>query len=167
MNNLSFMYDYNENLKLENDGHYHLYVPAFHNYNSNSNDTVNFVFDTGAFLTVLTQRTAMRLGFADRFTVQTDIELSGYTGECSADLKEIPGFVIGGRRLEGVKVAVPHIDTDINILGLNVIEHFKYFIDTESDKIYFSENPKPEIPELLREKKIYAISSNLISPDKN
>lgn len=146
----------------ESDGHYHLHVPIFREHDTYSNIGVDFVFDTGAFLTVLTQDSATRLGFTNCFTIQKDIQLSGFAGGCLADLKEVPGFVIGGRKLEGVKVAVPHINTDANILGLNVIENFKYFIDTEHDKIYFDENPKPEIPELLRAKKIYVVSSNQI-----
>ncbi|MCL2399305.1 MAG: aspartyl protease family protein [Defluviitaleaceae bacterium] len=163
MNSTISKYDSVENLVYKNsDGHYHLHVPALHDFDSHSNDDIDFIFDTGAFLTVLTQDTVTRLGYAERFTVQCDIQLSGFVGGCLADLKEIPGFIIGGRRLEGVKVAVPHIETDANILGLNVIENFKYFIDTENDKIYFAENPKSEIPELLRVKKIYVVSSSQI-----
>jgi len=75
-------------------------------------------------------------------------------------LKEIPGFIIGGKKLTGVKVAVPHEDTEMDILGLNVLEYFKYFIDTEKDEIYFSENPTPEISEYLKAKKILALSKD-------
>jgi hypothetical protein len=69
---------------------------------------------------------------------------------CLADIKEIPGFLIGGKFLEGVKVAVPHEDIDFNILGLNVIEQFKFLYDTDEDKIYFAENLNPDIPDELR-----------------
>lgn len=153
-------YDSVENLTLEEDGHYHLRVPAFYEYDSHANYIVDFVFDTGAFLTVLTRSTATMLGFIDRFTVRPDIPLTGFSGGCRADLKEIPGLIIGGKRLTGVKVAVPHIDTDMDILGLNVLEYFKYFIDTEKDEICFSANPKPEISEYLQVKSILAISAS-------
>jgi hypothetical protein len=79
------------------------------------------------------------------------------------DIKEIPGVIIGGRRLEGVRVAVPHIKTDVNILGLNVIELFKYYVDTEDDMIYFAQNPTPSIPELLQCSKIHLVSADLSS----
>lgn len=75
------------------------------------------------------------------------------------DIKEIPGFIIGGHRLEGIKVAVPHIETDENILGLNVIELFKFYIDTDNDKIYFARNSQPIIPEPLRCRNIFSIAS--------
>ena len=60
--------------------------------------------------------------------------------------------------MEGVKVAVPHVYTDINILGLNVIELFKYYVDTENDMIYFADNPNPTIEEPLRCGKVCEIS---------
>jgi len=94
MSSILSKYDSIENLKFEDDGHYHLLVPVFHDFNSYSNDSVDFVFDTGAFLSVLTQDTAIRLGFENRFIVQKDIELSGFAGGCLADLKEIPGYFI-------------------------------------------------------------------------
>jgi len=56
---------------------------------------------------------------------------------------------------------VPHVDTATGILGLNVIENFKFLIDTEKDEIYFSQNPYPEIPEQLRCGKIHLISDDL------
>ncbi|MCL2198271.1 MAG: retroviral-like aspartic protease family protein [Defluviitaleaceae bacterium] len=151
-------YDAVESLTLEADGHYHLNVPTFYNFDNYANTPVDFVFDTGAFLTVITRDAAARLGFHNRFTVQENITLSGFSGECLADLKEIPGFTIGGRKLTGVKVAVPHIETNTSILGLNVIEYFKYFIDTEHDKIYFAENPMPEIPAQLQSSSILYLS---------
>ncbi|MCL2224562.1 MAG: retroviral-like aspartic protease family protein [Defluviitaleaceae bacterium] len=151
-------YASSEELIYEDDGHYHLRVSAFYEFDSYANDIIDFIFDTGAFLTVISRVTAQEFGFLDRYTIQSDISLAGFSGECLADLKEIPGMVVGGRRLTGVKVAVPHLITDMDILGLNVIDHFKFFIDTEKDRIYFSENPKPEIPEMLKAKDIQVIS---------
>jgi len=151
-------FDALESLTIEADGHYHLSVPTFYDFDGYANTPIDFVFDTGAFLTVITRGTAARLGYLDRFTIQKRIILSGFSGDCFADLKEIPGFMIGGRKIEGAKVAVPYIETDISILGLNVIEYFRFFIDTERDKIYFSENPLPEVPEQLRASGVYMIS---------
>ena len=148
-------YESVENLTYQEDGYYHLLVPTFYEYGDNANRIVDFVFDTGAFLTIINRKTAEVLRCMERFTIHAGISLDGFSGSCLADIKEIPGFVIGGRRLESVKVAVPHIDTDMSILGLNVLEQLKYLIDTENDRIYFSTNPKPEIPEALRTGKIY------------
>jgi predicted aspartyl protease len=152
-------FDTVEDLPLHVDYHYHLYVPTFFEFDGNANDVIDFVFDTGAFLTVITRKTAENFEFLDRFTVQKDVSLTGFSGQCLADIKEIPGFVIGGKKLVGVKVAVPHTDTGVDLLGLNVLEHFKYFIDTENDKVHFAENPSPNIPNELKAKNVYALSS--------
>lgn len=159
-NNLTITYDAIDNLTLEEDGNYHIHIPTFYEYNSFSNDRVDFIFDTGAYITVLSRKEATLFDFINSYTVKTNVPLSGFAGGCLADIKEIPGFIIGGRRLEGVKVAVPHIDTDVNILGLNVIDLFKFFIDTEQDKIYFAQNPSPSIPQLLQCKAIHQVSTN-------
>jgi len=42
--------------------------------------------------------------------------------------------------LEDVRVAIPYIDTEDDILGLNVLEYFNYLIDSTNDKIYFSDS---------------------------
>ncbi|MCL2172008.1 MAG: hypothetical protein FWB71_07590, partial [Defluviitaleaceae bacterium] len=67
----------------------------------------------------------------------------------------------------GVKVAVPHIDTPANILGLNVIDHFKFLVDTDEDKIYFADNPNPGIPDILRARRIYAVDDEKNISQKN
>ena len=160
-NSLTFAYASAEVLTVRRDGHYHIFVPTFYDFGSYSNKRVDFVFDTGAFLTVLTRKEAMQFDFIDRYTTQTNVPLAGFTGGCTVDIKEIPGMVIGGRRLEGVKVAVPHENTNLNILGLNVIELFKYYVDTENDMIYFADNPNPTIEEPLRCVKVHILSPDL------
>ena len=160
-NQLIFTYDSIENLTYENDGNYHIRVPMFYEFGSYSNDKVDFIFDTGAYITVINRAEVALFGYDDSCTVQSNVPLAGFAGGCMTDIKSIPGFIIGNRRLENVKVAVPHIDTDVNILGLNVIDLFKFCIDTENDEIYFSQNPQPNIPEPLQCGKIH-----ILSPDE-
>jgi predicted aspartyl protease len=136
-------------------------VPTFYKNRDYSNRRTDFIFDTGAFITVITRNTAEKLGFIGLHTIIEDVPLSGFMGGCLSDIKEIPGFLIGGRFLDGVKVAVPRESTDTNILGLNVIEYFKYFVDTENDKIYFSVNPQPNIPDPFRCGEIRIITNEL------
>jgi len=157
MNEFIFEYDSVQPLTHDDDGHYYLHVPAFYGNDDFSNYVINFIFDTGAYITVLSRKTIIRMGLDEKFTVEKNTPLSGFAGKTLVDIKEIPGFVIGGRRLEGVKVAVPHINTDENILGLNVLEYFKYFVDTENDKIYFAQNLNPDIHEPLQAKRIYKL----------
>ena len=160
---ITFEYDSVENLTYEEDGNYHIRIPTFYEYGSYSNDKVDFVFDTGAFITVISRREAYLRGFSDEYTIQANVPLAGFAGGCLTDIKSIPGIIIGNRRLEGVKVAVPHLDTDVNILGLNVIELFKFIIDTENDEVYFAQNPSPDIPESLRCGKVHIVSANTMN----
>jgi predicted aspartyl protease len=140
-NTVSFSYNAVIDLKYDADGHRHLELPLFFGKGSYSNERVDFIFDTGAYLTVLTQKTARLFGFDKITPIRPNIPLTGFAGShCTGDLVAIPGILIGGRILEDVKVAIPHVDTEDDILGLNVLEHFNYLIDTANDKIYFSDN---------------------------
>jgi clan AA aspartic protease (TIGR02281 family) len=140
-----------DDLTYEDDGHYHIKVPIFYEDGDYTNYRADFVFDTGAFITVLTRMTANRLGFLDSHTVKEDVPLTGFMGKGLANIKEIPGMFIGGWFFSGVKVAVPHEETETNILGLNVIDCLKFFVDTEHDKVFYSSlNPQPGIPLPLR-----------------
>ena len=159
-NMLTFAYDSAEELKVKNDGHYHIHVPTFYAFGNIRYKLIDYIFDTGAFITVLTREEAAVLGFADKFTIQKNVPLGGFAGGCLADIKDIPGMVMGGHHLEGVKVAVPQVHIDANILGLNVIEQFKFYYDSQSDMIYFAENPSPTIEEPLRCGKV-----RIITPD--
>ena len=162
-NSLTFNYAAAERLIIEDDGHYHIQIPTFYEFGNFSNESIDYIFDTGAFITVLTLKVARFLGFADKYTIRANVTMDGFAGSCLTDIKDIPGMVIGGRRLESVKVAVPQVDTDMNILGLNVIELFKYYIDTENDMIYFADNPAPSIDKQLRCGKVHILSPEMKS----
>ena len=158
-NTLTITYNSVEKIRLKKDYHYHIHIPTFYEFDKNLNDRVDFIIDTGAYITVLTRKEASLFGFLDsKYTIQADVPLSGVTGDCLSDIKSIPGLIIGGRRLEGVKVAVPHVDTETNILGLNVLELFNYYLDADNDLIYFANNLNPDIPEDLRSNKVYILN---------
>ena len=55
-NVLTLRYDSVENLTYEDDGNYHIRIPTFFEFASFSNERVDFVFDTGAYITVLSLR---------------------------------------------------------------------------------------------------------------
>ena len=144
----------------DTDGHRHIKVPVFFEKDNYSNHAIDFVFDTGAYLTVLTQFTAETFGFDKLIPVQKNIPLTGFAdSKCYGDLIEIPGMLIGGKRLEDVRVAIPYIDTEDNILGLNVLEYFDYFIDSSSDKIYFSDSLTYKPPKELGCGKVTTINN--------
>ena len=168
-NIIMFQYDSCEDIDYDqSEGHYYLPAPAFYSAESHANELIDFMLDTGAFLTIITPQTAERSATTNS-PINPDIPLSGYTGEFRATLLEIPGLVIGGKILEGAKVAVPKISkhdkrADMNILGLNILEHFNYLIDSTDRKIYFARNEDYKIPKELKCVNIRSISNNPLSP---
>jgi len=161
MNNIiQFQYDAVDNIRYRaNEGHYYLHIPAFFTNNSYANLKINFIFDTGAYLTVISRHTAVRFGFDKLTPIKTDIDLSGFAGKCKGNLIELPGLVIGGKILGGTKVAIPQTMEGMNIIGLNVLEYFNYFVDSTNSKIYFSRNENYKIPKELECASIRSISS--------
>jgi clan AA aspartic protease (TIGR02281 family) len=150
-------------LRYDADGHRHIEIPVFYEKGSYSNHAVDFIFDTGAYLTVLTRKTARRFGFDKIVPIRTNIPLTGFAdSRCTGDMVAIPRMLIGGRMLGDVKVAVPHIDTEDDILGLNVLEHFNYLIDNTNDKIYFSDNAVYKAPNNLKCGRITAVSESTV-----
>ena len=161
-NEVNFQYNAVLDLKYDADGHRHLEVPLFYKKGSYSNEKVDFIFDTGAYLTVLTQKTARLFEFDKIPPIRANIPLTGFAGShCTGDLVAIPGMLIGGRSLEDVRVAIPHVDTEDDILGLNVLEHFIYLIDSASDKIYLSDSSIYKAPAYLKCGRITAVSGGL------
>ncbi|MDR2598804.1 MAG: retroviral-like aspartic protease family protein [Oscillospiraceae bacterium] len=159
-NSISISYNSALDYLYKPDGHRHIRVPIFFDKNSYSNDTVDFIFDTGAYLTVLTQKTASIFGFDKITPIQRKIPLTGFAdSHCEGDFIEIPGMLLGGKRLEDVKVAIPYVTISDNILGLNVLEYFNYFIDSNNDKIYFSETSSYKPSKELSCSKVYSIDS--------
>jgi len=119
MKNFLFVeYTSAEQLIYEKDGHYHIFVPAFYSSSSYANKTIDFIFDTGAYITVISKINAAIFGFDLIPPLVSNITLRGFTGECIGDIKIIPGLIFGGYMLKNVKVAIPCTDIKNNILGL-------------------------------------------------
>jgi len=149
-NFLSVKYTSIETFDYDIDGHYHIFVPTFYSQSSYSNDRINYIFDTGAYITVINKEIAAIFGFDLLPPIVSNIALKGFAGECTGDMKIIPGLIIGSYMLKNIKVAIPYADIKSNILGLNVLENFNYFLDNTNDFVYFSLNSAPNIPEELQ-----------------
>jgi len=160
MHRLNYDYNTEDDLDFDESCHYYLDVPVLYDLKNYLNSTVQFLFDTGAYVTVLNNKTSLFFGFDKLPSVVEHFPLTGISGSCDASLKEIPGMVIGGRLLKGVKVAIPHDDTKYCILGLNVLDHFKYLIDSELCKVYFNDNPNYKMPNELKSAAVMNISGN-------
>jgi len=161
MHKLSYLYDAEDDLDFDESCHYYLDIPLLHDTDAFLNEPVQFLFDTGAYITVINKKTAILFGFDKLPSVVEHFPLAGISGFCDASLKEIPGMIIGGKVLKGVKVAIPHDDTKYCILGLNVLDYFKYLIDSEYKKVYFSNNPNYKMPDELKSASIMKVSGTI------
>jgi len=123
-------------------GHLYITICALYADSDIDGTEISFILDTGAFITVISRDIANRFGYNRLPKVLSKIK--GYSGEAAADFVRIPGLKILKPFLIDVPVLIPH-STELkqNILGLNVLEYFNYFIDTTNDKFYLSENPTP------------------------
>ena len=142
---MNFIFDEKTKLEFirEDDGHIYLELPIVCE-GSKNNDTIPFIYDTGAFITVLNRDRYERFGLHELPRHET--ALGGYTGGTPGYLFQIPGLRLGVRLLMGVWAFSPKSsELKQNLLGSNVIEYFRPFQDNTHDAIYFPDNltPKP------------------------
>jgi predicted aspartyl protease len=140
---MTITFDEKTRLKMfrHNDGHVHVWVPIVCE-GSTDKDAVLFIYDTGAFITVLNR---------DRYDYfklhqlpQREITLHGYAGGTPGYLYKIPGLRIGKRLVSGVWAFTPKShQLKENLLGNNVLDYFRPFQDNMHEFIYFPDNLTP------------------------
>jgi len=109
---------------------------------STADDTILFVYDTGAYLTVINRERYEWFRF-DKLPRQEGT-IGSYSGSSDGYVFQIPGLVIGKRLLIGVWAFSPKSnDAKQNLLGDNVIEYFNPYQDNANDCFYFIDNPQP------------------------
>ena len=143
------------------EGHLYLFSQLFHEGAVDDGSLVNFILDTGAYLTVLSRRTAMRCGF-DKLPSK-EVIINGFGGDGEpADVVRIPGLKILDKLVTDVPVLVPHrMDLTQEVLGLNVLEYFNYYVDTENIRLYMKLNPTPNpYDPIVACREIFIISPN-------
>jgi hypothetical protein len=134
------------------DGLLYVTLQAIYSGSSTTGTDIRFVLDTGAYMTVISRGVAIRRGF-DKLP-KTTTTLHGFGGKVAVDFVRIPGLIILGKLRSDVPVLIPHeqylIDTDTgeerqtqDVLGLNVLEYYKYYIDPEENRLYLKDNPNP------------------------
>ena len=110
---------------------------------------ISFVFDTGAYITVLSRLNALRIELP--LTGVYTANLTGINKERGSDEAEIvvvPKIEIGKFIMEDVKILVPLEEIEVpEVIGENVLEYFSFVLDHDLDYIYFAKNnnPKPYI----------------------
>ena len=150
MGSLNFEYRDKVYLFFGEDAHYYIDLHVIYNAELNLSKKIRFMVDTGAYLTVINNFTANELEHTLWKSITASIPLAGFAGSTTATLKEIPKIVIGDRTLIGAKAAIPHDDTKQNILGMNILEHFTFCMDTNNMCMYFADNPNYKLPEELK-----------------
>jgi hypothetical protein len=156
MNKLEIVYRHKQELFFWRN-HYYIFIPVVTDIKSRYSETISFILDTGAFLTVINRNTAIEQGIADFPVKHKNYPLGGFVGGTTADLVEVPQMIIGDRTINDVIVAIPSIPTTQNLLGLNVLEHFKYYVDTTDEHIYFADNNNYKIGKDFRSGEIQAV----------
>jgi len=127
-------------------------LQAIHENSPIEGTDMPLLIDTGAYITVLNRGTARTCGF-DKLP-KKPAYIRGFSGKEPADLVYIQGLRILDKIMTNVSVLIPHamnsIDPDTKtkrpfqeVLGLNVLEYFDYFISSSKDKLYMKWNPKP------------------------
>jgi clan AA aspartic protease (TIGR02281 family) len=130
-------------------------------------ESVPFIVDTGAFITVVSRKTAIAYGYDLLDKIPSAI--TGFSGSAQADLVRIPALWVVGRLLTNVLALIP-VDPSLSseVLGLNVLEYFCYYIDTTNDRIYFKDNPNPRFYDsALKVGSIFNIEQNTKKSDSN
>jgi hypothetical protein len=124
------------------NGQYRLYATIFRDVGKTKMGVVDFIYDSGAFLTVINKERYETLGLNSLPRVEHHI--NGYTGKADGYFFQMPWLRIGGEDLQYVWVFSPKSgDLKQNLLGTNVIERFRVFQDNEDDCFYFLLNTNP------------------------
>jgi hypothetical protein len=149
--NIYFKDDNFYNLERQ-EGLFYLTAKAVHEGGPVEGTNIKFILDTGAYMTVISRGTAISIGF-DKLP-KTKATLFGFGGGIDVDFVRIPGLKILNKLLTNVPVLIPHDMYRIHpntgekkqmpeVLGLNVLEYYNYYIDTERSRLYLSENSVP------------------------
>jgi len=134
------------------NGLFYITLQALYQGSPVGGSDIKFILDTGAYLTVISRGTAKRYGF-DILPKKPTI-LFGFGGAIPVDYVRLPGLIILGKTRVDIPVLIPHEMYRLNqeteetkqmpdVLGLNVLEYYNYYINTEKNRLYLNENPAP------------------------
>jgi len=123
-------------------GHVYIDIPIVRKGSTDS-DSINFMYDTGAYVTVVNREMYEWHGLDE--LPRMNATMGGYVGSTPGYIFQIPGMRIGKRLLVGVWAFTPKSkEIKQNLLGDNVIEYFRPFQDNQEDCFYFIDNLYPE-----------------------
>jgi len=151
MKKIEFEFEHIEAIERE-DGRdlYFITLPIFHGTDASLYDDVKFVIDTGCNITRLTNETVELLGFNKLPEIELK-ETNVVGSKILSKLIRIPCIGFGNRRIsttisydilneeEKQKREEKEIE-EYNLLGLNLLEYFNFYIDFNDNKLYLKKN---------------------------
>ena len=155
-----------------NDGLYYVTVNVIYEGSTKDGEEVKLILDTGAFMTVLSRGTAIKHGF-DKLPKKA-ASITGFGGTIPADVIRIPGVKLLNRLYMNVPILVPHemyrVDQKTGkkkqmqeVLGLNILEYYNYYVDVGNDRLYLKENPNPKfLNEVLKSGDVFTLNLDQI-----
>ena len=124
------------------DEQYRLYTTIYRDTEKSKVGLIDFIYDSGAFLTVINKERYETLGL-DRLP-RIEHYINGYTGKAPGYYFQLPWIQLGGEDLPYVWAFSPKSgELSQNLLGTNVIERFRIFQDNETDCFFFIKNNNP------------------------
>jgi len=99
----------------------------------------NFIFDTGAQNTIISKRRAIECGYTN-LPIQESVSAGGIGGGFLSCLRiEIPYMIIANKLIihRPSVLILEDINTNINILGQDILKPYSYYLDAKRQLIYF------------------------------
>jgi len=125
------------------NGHYKLFVTIYRDVGKMKKGVIDFIYDSGAFLTVINKERYETLGLSKLPRIEHYI--NGYTGKAEGFYFQLPLLHIAGEDLPYVWAFSPRSgELSQNLLGTNVIERFRVFQDNENNSFFFQKNNNPQ-----------------------
>jgi hypothetical protein len=124
------------------NGQYRLFVAIYRDVEKTKKGVIDFIYDSGAFLTVINKERYETLGLDTLPRIEHYIH--GYTGKANGYYFQLPCLQIGGQDLSYMWAFSPKSgELKQNLLGTNIIERFRVFQDNEEDCFFFLSNNNP------------------------
>jgi hypothetical protein len=149
------------------DGLFTIKLQAVYEGSTYDGTDISFILDTGAYLTVISRSTAIMCGF-DKLP-KMRATLFGFSGGIAADFVRIPGLRLLDRLHTDVPVLIPHdlyrINPDtgekkqlLEVLGLNILGYYDFYVDSTSDRLYLKETQQPKFyNDILKSEQVFVV----------
>ncbi|MFT7388868.1 MAG: clan AA aspartic protease (TIGR02281 family) [Candidatus Endobugula sp.] len=112
-----------------------------------SGHTTHLLIDTGASLTTITKDYYEKIRRSSKFSyVQEQVFLTA-NGKTIGEIYKVDSMGIGSYRLENIEIAVldfPASEHSSGLLGMNILQHFKFEIDQKKSQLILQKTSQQE-----------------------